>query len=125
MAEIWRFINVCNNNNNDNNNYGRLLMIPLLHVLQFTVGRSTILVVVLLAIISVQIPRAKAVSMGAFFQCLRTCEKNEAICIKDCEESPECKAGKWVCIKACNSARNLCERRCFYKNENDKTDLFD
>ena len=105
--------------------YGRLLMTPMLHVLQFTVGRLTILVVVLLAIICVQIPRAKAVSMDAFFQCLKACKKDEELCMKKCEEAPGCEATKRLCAKACKSAGYACERGCFYRNRRDKTDFLD
>ena len=97
----------------------------MLHVLQFTVGRLAILVVVLFAIISVQIPRAKAVSMDAFFQCVTACRKDNEICMKNCEEDTGCKAAKWLCAKACTSTWYACERGCFYKNERDKTDFID
>jgi len=93
-------------------------------VLQFTVGRSTILMVVLLAIICVQIPRAKASSMETFFECLKTCKTDEQICFKDCEEAPGCEAAKKLCINVCKSARNACERRCFYKNKSDDSEFF-
>ena len=94
--------------------YGRLLLTPLLHVLQFTVVRLTILVVVLLAIICLQIPRAKAVSMDALLQCLKACKKEKDICLKNCEEAPGCEVAKTRCTKVCKLAGHACEKRCFY-----------
>ncbi|KAI0227579.1 hypothetical protein LSAT2_021944 [Lamellibrachia satsuma] len=80
---------------------------------KFSVGKTGVVLFLLVAIFFSQFPETTATHIDIFFTCITSCSEDKQECILQCEEGNKCAAFSKFCKELCLSAQSFCEERCF------------
>ena len=93
-----------------------LLNSPLYRVLQLSVGRSGVVLLLVLAIFCCQFPDTTCSRspkhMLFYIWCIDPCAKKLKSCFEQCQENNTCEASRNFCKDLCWRAEHICEKRC-------------
>ncbi|KAI0227581.1 hypothetical protein LSAT2_021946 [Lamellibrachia satsuma] len=80
---------------------------------KLSIGRSGVVLLLLVAIFCCQSPVTTAADLVRYMQCMSACTKDAKDCMHHCDENNTCAASRKFCKKLCFSRNMLCEMRCF------------
>ena len=93
-----------------------LLNSPLYRALQLSVGRSGVVLLLLLAIFFCQFPDTTCYRppkhMLFYIWCIDPCANKLKSCIEHCQENNTCEASRNFCKDLCLKAANICQTKC-------------
>ena len=93
-----------------------LLTYPLCRVLQLSVGRSGVVLLLLVAIICCQFPDTTCSRppkyIVFYIGCIQPCAKKLKSCLEHCQENNTCEASRNFCKELCWKAEQICETKC-------------
>ena len=91
-------------------------MLSLNRVLQRFLGRSIVVLLLLLTILCSQCSEATSTFLYRYYSCKMACSADADECIKQCEENKTCAASRKFCKDMCFSAVRFCKKRYFDAN---------
>ena len=87
---------------------------PLYRVLQFSVGRSGVVLLLLLAIFCCQFAETSAAEgLRKLALCVQLCNDETVHCVRHCHEDTACARFIKLCEELCFSADKACDEKCF------------
>ncbi|KAI0224945.1 hypothetical protein LSAT2_024077 [Lamellibrachia satsuma] len=83
---------------------------------KFSVGRSGVVLLLLLATFCCQYPDTTCSQIPKFvlhfMLCIEPCAKEFSSCVAHCQENNKCEASRNICKDLCLKAANICEIKC-------------